>query len=70
MLNLNKLAAIEGISEVQSATGNTYILTGEDLACRAAIFRKAVEEDWVIVGMTQEKRSLEALFKELTSKNK
>lgn len=61
------LTAIEGINTAQAIDLETFLLAGDDLSCRGAIFRTAVANDWVILEMVQEKASLESLFKELTS---
>lgn len=63
-----QLQQIAGIHQVDRIADNSFLLTGYDLACRANIFRKAAASNWIMVEMAQEKRSLETLFKELTSK--
>ncbi|MGB0523499.1 MAG: gliding motility-associated ABC transporter ATP-binding subunit GldA [Flammeovirgaceae bacterium] len=68
--DIAQLEAIEGIHQVQIVDEQTCLLVGNDLSCRGNIFRKAIANNWVIVGMMQEKTSLETLFKELTSKKK
>jgi len=70
-----RLNGVEGIEEVREnfpddASGRSFRITaaaGSDP--REQIFRTAVANDWVIVGMSREIRSLEEVFHKLTMEN-
>jgi ABC-2 type transport system ATP-binding protein len=64
----DKLASVYGVSKVSRIDGNGIfqIETEKGSDVREAVFRCAVENDWVLLGMNQYKVSLEDVFRELT----
>lgn len=64
----DKLSAVFGVSRVvpQDEAGVFQIETDKESDVRESIFRCAVENDWVLLGMNQYKVSLEDVFRELT----
>ncbi len=67
-----KLTTLDGIDECravtrENSTGRNFAVTcKKDTDAREAIFKTAVESDWIIIGMSLEVRSLEDVFHQLT----
>ena len=64
--DLTLLEAIEGIETAEHLHDCTYQLIATQDA-REQIFRMAVQNNWVLLGMSKEQHSLEGIFKELTT---
>jgi ABC-2 type transport system ATP-binding protein len=64
----SKFSQIEDFTRFEKLENNSYLLFAMERDIRADIFKMAVENDWVILGMSQEKASLEGIFKELTTR--
>ncbi len=64
------LESMEEVINIQKKSNNTYLINAKtDRDIRGDIFRKAVEQGWVITGLSQEQVSLELIFQNLTRKN-
>jgi ABC-2 type transport system ATP-binding protein len=64
-----QLSNIEGVVEVNEDDDGSFLLLapdGQDI--RAAIFHHVVAQNWTMVELTEESRSLEQIFKDLTGK--
>ena len=64
-----QLSNIEGVVEVNEDDDGSFLLLapdGQDI--RAAIFHHVVAQNWTMVELTKESRSLEQIFKDLTGK--
>ncbi|MBT1705227.1 gliding motility-associated ABC transporter ATP-binding subunit GldA, partial [Fulvivirgaceae bacterium PWU20] len=58
---------IAGVKEVMEISSNTYRITStEEKDLRPEIFRFAADRNLSMVGLKQEKNSLESIFQELT----
>lgn len=73
---VDELSTVEGVSDVKviymesRRNANEFKITSVPGADpRPEIFRKAVEKDWVLIGMSKEVRSLEEIFHKLTTQN-
>ena len=65
---LEKFRKISGISEVKKVKNRHYLIqaaTGEDI--RSAIFQWAVKNKFTVLELRRREKSLEEVFKELTS---
>ena len=61
---------IEGVLEVNTLSVNKYqIKASQDKDIRGEIFKKASENNWILIGLQQEESSIENIFRELTGKN-
>ena len=68
--DISAIRDIEGVKDFEAKSDKIFEIsaeTGKDI--RGDIFRKAVENGWVITGLNQEKASLEHIFQNLTTKN-
>ena len=64
-----QLSNIEGVVEVnEDVDGSFLLLAPEGQDIRAAIFHHVVAQNWTMVELTEESRSLEQIFKDLTGK--
>ena len=64
-----QLSNIEGVVEVnEDGDGSFFLLAPDGQDIRAAIFRHVVAQNWTMVELTEESRSLEQIFKDLTGK--
>lgn len=58
---------IKGVIGVESLSGKLWRVTyNQSYDIREAVFRKAVEREWVILEMSVEKNNMENIFQELT----
>jgi ABC-2 type transport system ATP-binding protein len=65
--SFEKLQALEWVSDIHvNSSRSIEVKTQRSDEIRGDIFRFAVENDWVILGMSKEVRSLENVFQELT----
>ena len=63
----NELLSIVGIERIEALSEHNFKLhskSTDDL--RARIFKKAVEKNWVLIGLKKNKNSIESIFQELT----
>ena len=68
--DISAIRDIEGVKEIEAKSDKVFVVSadsGNDI--RGDIFRKAVENGWVIIGLNQEEASLEHIFQNLTIKN-
>jgi len=68
--DISAIKDIEGVTGIEAKSDKEFVVSaesGNDI--RGDIFRKAVENDWVIIGLNQEEASLEHIFQNLTIKN-
>ncbi|MEM7354279.1 MAG: ABC transporter ATP-binding protein [Acidobacteriota bacterium] len=74
---LDVLQGLDGIDSAQTLAGNDdagedlqlQLVYGPDIDPREAVFRAAVERDWVLLEMAEKKASLEDVFVRLTSRD-
>ena len=65
--NTGLLQKIPGVTAVENTTGNAWKLSVEDKGdVREAIFKFAVNNNLVLLGMQKQVRSVENVFQELT----
>jgi ABC-2 type transport system ATP-binding protein len=70
-IEISQLQDIEGVIEVsKQSVGKYQIRSKPEVDVRAAIFRKAADQSWTLVGLKQEERSIENIFRELTGNKK
>jgi len=70
-IEITHLQDIEGVIEVtKQGVGKYQIRSKPEVDVRAAIFRKAADQSWTLVGLKQEERSIENIFRELTGNKK
>jgi ABC-2 type transport system ATP-binding protein len=68
-IEVSLLQSIEGVEEVISMEGNLYKLKSkENVDIRPAVFRFAADKKLSLLGLKQQDRSLESIFRELTKK--
>jgi ABC-2 type transport system ATP-binding protein len=70
-IEISQFQDIEGVIEVsKQSVGKYQIRSKPEVDVRAAIFRKAADQSWTLVGLKQEERSIENIFRELTGNKK
>jgi ABC-2 type transport system ATP-binding protein len=68
-IEISLLQSIEGVEEVISIEGNLYKLKSkENVDIRPSVFRFAADKKLSLLGLKQQDRSLESIFRELTKK--
>jgi ABC-2 type transport system ATP-binding protein len=68
-IDIRLLQSLDGVEEVVPMQGNVYRLKSkENLDIRPSVFRLAADEKLSLLGLRQEDRSLESIFRELTKK--
>ncbi len=66
-IDISLLQALEGVLSVKNISENHYeIKSAFQTDLRRAISKLSVEQDWLIVGLKQEERTLENIFQQLT----
>ena len=69
-IDISLLQALEGVLAVKNISENHYeIKSAFQTDLRRAISKLSVEQDWLIVGLKQEERTLENIFQQLTAPN-
>lgn len=68
-VEVEKLKAISGVLDVKVASFGKYeITTDSAFDVRSELFKIATKNNWTLLGLKQEERSLESIFQELTKK--
>ncbi|MCC2545269.1 gliding motility-associated ABC transporter ATP-binding subunit GldA [Hymenobacter sp. BT175] len=65
-IDVAPLLALPGILGVEAEAGNRYRIRAAGPDLRASISRLAAQQDWILLGLRQEERSLEQVFQDLT----
>ena len=67
-IDSNLILKMPGVNRVQQLTGNQYqIHTAVDVDIRERLFKLAVENNWTLLSIKQQKISLEEIFRKVTS---
>jgi ABC-2 type transport system ATP-binding protein len=69
-IDADVLRSIDGVEEVtEISKGKFRIRSKAEADVRGAIFRKAADNQWTLIGLKQEESSIESIFRQLTGKS-